>query len=126
MNIALWIAAALLAVAFVVAGMTKLFSSREQLEKNMAWVKDSSMGFVRLLGLLEVLGAIGVIVPGAFGIAGVLVPWAAIGLAILMAGAVVVHVQRGEGIKGSAPAIVLLLLAVFVAWGRFGPYAFAS
>ena len=126
MSIALWIAAALLAVAFVVAGMTKLFSSRAQLEKNMAWVKDSSMGFVRILGLLEVLGAIGVIVPGAFGIAGFLVPWAAIGLAVLMAGAIVVHVQRGEGLKAAAPAIVLLVLAVFVAWGRFGPYAFTS
>lgn len=125
MNIALWIAAALLAVAFVVAGMTKLFSSRDQLVKNMAWVKDSSMAFVRLVGLLEVLGAIGVVVPGAFGVAGWLVPWAAIGLAVLMAGAIVVHVQRGEGFKAAIPAIVLLILAVFVAWGRFGEYAFA-
>ena len=114
MNIALWIAAGLLGVVTLVSGAIKIFSSREQLEKNMEWVKDSKMGFVRLVALLEILGAIGVILPGA------------IGVALIMAGAIVLHIQRGEGLKATIPAIVLLALAVFVAWGRFGAYAFAS
>ena len=126
MNIALWIAAGLLGVVTLVSGAIKIFSSREQLEKNMEWVKDSKMGFVRLVALLEILGAFGVILPGAIGVSPALVPWAAMGLALIMAGAIVLHIQRGEGLKATIPAIVLLALAVFVAWGRFGAYAFAS
>ena len=126
MNIALWIAAGLLGVVMLISGAIKIFSSREQLEKNMEWVKDSKMGFVRLVALLEILGAIGVILPGAIGVSPALVPWAAMGLALIMAGAIVLHIQRGEGFKAALPAIVLLALAVFVAWGRFGAYAFSA
>ncbi|HET7901849.1 MAG TPA: DoxX family protein, partial [Candidatus Nanopelagicales bacterium] len=76
-----------------------------------------------LIGVLEVLGAIGLILPGITGIAPFLVPLAATGLALLMIGAIVVHARRGER-QPIGANIVLLLLAVFVAWGRFGAYAF--
>jgi flagellar biosynthesis component FlhA len=73
---------------------------------------------------VEVLGALGLILPAVTGIAPVLVPLAATGLAIVMVFAAAVHVRRGDGLAAAVPAIVLGLLAAFVAWGRFGPYAF--
>ena len=76
------------------------------------------------IGALEVAGALGLVLPAVTGIAPVLVPLAAVGLVLVMVGAVVVHLRRGDGLAGAAPAIVLGLLAVFVAWGRFGAYAF--
>ena len=124
MNIALWIAAGVLALAFLAAGALKLSQPREKLTERMGWVEDFSDAQVRAIGGLEVLGAIGVIVPGILKIVPVLVPLAATGLAITMVGAIVVHARRGE-VKDSLVAnLVLLALAVFVAWGRFGPYAF--
>ena len=123
MNIALWIAAGLLAVAFLAAGVAKLVQPREKLATNMGWVEDFSDGPVQLIGLLEVLRAIGLILPAITKIAPILVPLAATGLALIMVGAIVVHARRGE--KQAIPInIVLLALAVFVAWGRFGAYAF--
>lgn len=124
MNIALWIVAGVLAAAFAAAGGMKLATPRKQLEPKMAWVADVSDGQVKGIGAVEVLGAIGLILPAALDIAPVLTPLAAVGLALTMAGAVVVHLRRGDGMAGAAPALVLGLLSVFVAWGRFGPYAF--
>jgi uncharacterized membrane protein YphA (DoxX/SURF4 family) len=124
MNIALWIAAGLLAVAFLIAGSIKLSQPREKLKERMAWVEDFSDAQVRTIGGLEVLGALGVVVPGILKIVPILVPLAATGLAITMIGAIITHARRGE-VKDSLVAnLVLLALAVFVAWGRFGPYAF--
>lgn len=118
MNIALWIAAILLAVAFLGAGFTKLSKSREQLAPKMHWVNGATDGQVKLVGLVEVLGAVGLILPALTGIAPILVPLAALGLALVMVGAVVVHVKSGDAFAATAPAIVLLLLSLFVAWGR--------
>jgi uncharacterized membrane protein YphA (DoxX/SURF4 family) len=124
MNIALWVAAGMLAMAFLAAGSIKLSRPREKLKERMAWVEDFSDAQVRTIGGLEVLGAIGVVVPGILKVVPILVPLAATGLALTMIGAIVVHARRGE-IKDSLVAnLVLLVLAVFVAWGRFGPYAF--
>ena len=82
----------------------------------MAWVDDFSANTVKTIGGLEVLGALGLILPWALNIASVLTPLAAVGFAIIMAGAIVVHVRRKEPF---IPQIVLLILAVVVAWGRF-------
>ncbi|AGZ42361.1 DoxX family protein [Actinoplanes friuliensis] len=124
MNIALWIVAGLLAVAFLFSGGMKVVRKREDLLKaGMGFVEDFPLGAVRAIGALEVLAAIGLILPAVLDIATVLVPLAATGLALMMVGAIIVHIRRGET-KALAPNIVLLLLAVFVAWGRFGPYAF--
>ena len=78
---------------------------------------------IKAIGVAEVLGAIGLILPALTGIAVILVPVAAVELALDMLGAVITHLRRGESKVVAAP-VVLLLLAAFVAWGRFGPYAF--
>ena len=124
MHVTLWIVAALLTVAFLAAGAAKLVTPREKLAPRMPWVEDASDAQVKAIGALEVAGARGLVLPAVTGIAPVLVPLAAVGLVLVMVGAVVVHLRRGDGLAGAAPAIVLGLLAVFVAWGRFGAYAF--
>ncbi|GAB7038269.1 MULTISPECIES: DoxX family protein [Catenuloplanes] len=124
MNIVLWVIAALLAAAFLMAGAMKLIQPREKLiASGMGWAGDFPPAAVKAIGAVEVLGAIGLILPAVTGIAPVLVPLAATGLALTMAGAMVVHVRRGE-FPALAPNVVLLVLAAVVAWGRFGPYAF--
>jgi len=124
MNIALWIAAGVLALAFLGAGLSKAAQPKEKLAARMAWVEDFSATQVRGIGIIEVLGAIGVILPGVTKIAPILVPIAATGLAITMVLAFVMHARRGEAKASIGPTFVLFALAVFVAWGRFGPYAF--
>ncbi|WP_167104906.1 DoxX family protein [Mycobacterium sp. DL592] len=125
MNLALWIVAGVLAVMFAGAGVFKLVSTPEKLvESGMGWAADFSAPTVKLIGLLELLGAIGLVVPALVHIAPVLVPLAALGLAATMIGAAVVHARRKET-PMIAVNVVLLALALFVAWGRFGPYAFA-
>lgn len=123
MNIALWIVAAVLALAFLAAGLMKLIRPKEQLAAAMGWVNDFSAGMVKLIGTLEVLAAIGLVVPPLAGIAPVLAPLAAVGLVLLMIGAAITHGRRHEPQMIIVNAI-LLVLAGFVAWGRFGPYAF--
>lgn len=122
MNIALWIVAGLLALAFLAAGGMKLSQPKEKLAKSgLAWVNDFSAGQVKTIATFEVLGAVGLILPAVTGIAKVLVPVAAVGLAVVMAGAMFTHARRKE-YQSIGINVVLLLLAVFVAWGRFGPY----
>jgi len=123
-NVVLWIIAALLAVAFLGAGAMKLLRTKEQLKASgMGWTDDWSPGAIRAIGGLEVLAAIGLILPPALDIAPILAPLAATGLAVIMVGAIVVHSRRKETPMVIAN-VVLLVLAVVVAWGRFGPYSF--
>ncbi len=124
MNIALWAVAGLLALAFLAAGLPKIIIERKRLVDRLTWVADVSDAQVKGVGTVEVLGALGLILPAVTGIAPVLVPLAATGLAIVMVFAAAVHIRRGDGLAAAVPAIVLGLLAAFVAWGRFGPYAF--
>ena len=124
MNIVLWIIAGLLALAFLAAGAMKLAQPKEKLAASgMAWVEDFSPAMMKTIGALEVLAAIGLILPAVLDIAPVLVPLAALGLAVMMVGAAITHVRRKEN-QMVVVNVVLLLLAVFVAWGRFGEYAF--
>ncbi|MGD9956477.1 MAG: DoxX family protein [Candidatus Nanopelagicales bacterium] len=122
MNIALWVVAGLLAAAFLAAGLAKITGKREQMLERMAWVGDYPQSQVKLIGVVEVAGALGLILPGITKIAPILVPIAATGLVIVMVLAAVMHLRRGDGAKAVVPNIVLGLLAAFVAWGRFGPY----
>lgn len=124
MNIVLWVVAGLLAAAFFGAGLMKLTAPIEKLRESMPWARDFSAGQVKAIGGAEVLGAIGLVVPAAVGIAPILVPVAALALAAVMAGAVVVHVRRGDGFAGTAPSALLGLLSLVVAVLRFGPFAF--
>jgi uncharacterized membrane protein len=121
MNVFLWIVQALLAAAFVTAGSGKATQPREKLLPRLPWVEDFSPGTVRFIGVMELLGAIGLILPAATGILPVLTPIAASGLAVLMVLAAATHVRRGEP-SGVAVNAVLFALAALVAWGRFGPY----
>ena len=120
MNIALWVVAGLLALAFGGAGFMKLTTPKEKLAENpnMAWTQDFSAGLIKFIGAAEVAGALGLVLPQAFGIAEVLTPLAAVGLVIIMLGAIVTHARRKE-----FPAIgfnvILGALAAFVAIGRF-------
>jgi uncharacterized membrane protein YphA (DoxX/SURF4 family) len=118
-NIALWVVSSILALAFLVAGGSKLALPKARLAKQgMAYVEDFSARQVKLIGAAEVLGAIGLIVPWATGIAPVLTPIAAVGLAVLMVGAMLTHRRRKESQPIPANAI-LLVGALFVAVGRF-------
>ena len=124
MDVVLWIVAGVLAAVFLGSGLSKLAQPRKKIiDSGMGWAEDFSDGAVKAIGALEVLGALGLILPAVFDVAPVLVPIAAVGLALVMAGAAVVHARRKETPMVVAN-LVLLALAVFVAWGRFGPYAF--
>jgi hypothetical protein len=117
MNTALWIAQGLLALAMFGAGAFKLSAPHAQLAEKMKWALTWSPGRVKLLGLAEVLGALGVVVPWATDIAPVLTPVAACCLLVLMVGAVKTHVDLKEPV---APPALFAALALFVALGRFG------
>ncbi|HSU00562.1 MAG TPA: DoxX family protein [Geodermatophilus sp.] len=125
MDLALWITAGLLAAVFLFAGSTKLFLSREKLAEapGGGWVLDFSAGFVKALGAVEILGAVGLILPALLGIAPVLVPLAAVGLATIMVGAAIVTYRRRESTHVLVD-VTYLAMAVFVAFGRFGPESF--
>ncbi|THV41098.1 DoxX family protein [Glycomyces buryatensis] len=124
MNTTLWIVASVLALAFLFAGALTTVHGKEKLKSNgLAWVEGFPLGAVKTIGLLEILGAIGLILPALTGIAPVLVPLAATGIAVLMVGAALTHARRKEG-SAIAVNVVLFALAAFVAWGRFGSYAF--
>lgn len=125
MNMALWITAGLLAVAFLTSGANKLIQPKEKLPASWGWVKDFSAGSIKAIGALEVLAALGLILPAALGIAPILVPLAAGGVVLLMVGAFIVHVRHREAQAIMVP-LILLALAVFVAWGRFGPHSFTG
>ena len=118
MNIVLWVVQGLLAAAFLMAGSNKLMRSKEQLKPMMAWVEDFSPQTLRIIGAVEVLGAIGLILPAATGILPGLTPLAAVGLVLTMLGAAATHLRRTEYPLIGVNA-VLLLLALFVAYGRF-------
>ena len=125
MNLALCIVAGVLAAVFLLAGSTKLFIPRESMAKapGGGWVLDFSAGFVKALGAVEILGAVGLILPALLDIAPVLVPLAALGLGLIMIGAAIVEFRRQE-FKHMLLNLTYLALIAFVAWGRFGPESF--
>jgi len=121
MDVAVWVLQVLLALAFLLAGVMKSTQPRQKLATNMGWVEDFSDNTVRTVGALELLAGIGLLLPAVTGVATVLVPLAAVGLALLMLLAALTHRRRGEPQMIGINA-VLLLIAVVVAWARFGPY----
>jgi len=108
-----WILTALLAVAFLGAGGMKLAQPSEALKsRGMGWVDDFSDSSVKLIGAVEVIGAVGLVLPRLMDIAPVLSPVSALCLAAMMVGAAVVHVRRKEP---PTPAAVLAVLSVVTA-----------
>jgi len=118
MNIALWIVQILVALAFLMAGSMKVSQPTDKLKNNMAWAAHMTPGIVRLIGTLEILGAIGLILPAVTHILPWLTPVAAIGLVLTMIGASIVHIRLKEFSRLGVP-LILLLLALFIVYGRF-------
>ena len=87
MNVTLWIVQAVLAIAFGLAGLMKATQPKQKLAKNLPWVEDFAPGTVKLIGTVEVLAALGLILPAATGIATVLTPIAATGVDYASSGA---------------------------------------
>ncbi|MET7520186.1 DoxX family protein [Streptomyces sp. NPDC005480] len=123
MNVFLWILQGGLAALFLAAGVTKATQPREKLISQLPWVSDVSTSVVRLIGVAELAGALGLILPGAFDIAIVLTPLAATGLAVIMVPAMGLHARRKEPQAIGFNAILLIVAAVIM-WGRFGPHSF--
>ena len=128
MNVALWIAAGVLATVLLIS-TSKAFVPREKIAAvggpAAQWVEDFSPSALRAIATLELLAAAGLILPAVLDIAPVLVPLAATGTAFLFIGAVTMRLRRGE--RGTiVPDLVYLALAIFVAWGRFGPESFTG
>jgi uncharacterized membrane protein len=121
MSALLWVLQIVLALAFLPLGVLTVRRSRAQLMAVAPWVEDFPEPVVTTIGVLEILGALGVVLPGVLGVRPVLVPVAATGLAILMIGAIVERLTRHEFDQISAPA-ALLVAATAVAIGRFGPW----
>ena len=121
MNILLWILQILLALLFLFAGITKLVMPIDVLESMASpnAVRLPGM-FIKFIGLVETLGALGLILPGIFRKQQHLTSLAAAGLAIVMIGAVVVTIM-GEGVAMAITPFVVSILCAFVAYGRWKP-----
>jgi uncharacterized membrane protein YphA (DoxX/SURF4 family) len=117
MNLTLWIVAVLLALLFGVTGTMKLTQSLRSLEEKMGWVGEVPGYAVRIAGVAELLGAIGLILPQAFGVVPVLTPVAAMGLGLVMLLAIPVHARRDE-LGNIGLNLLLLALSGSVAAGR--------
>ncbi|WP_149261708.1 DoxX family protein [Actinomadura sp. K4S16] len=121
MNTALWIVTGLLTAVYLLSGFGKLFVPREKMAA-MAdaarWVLDFKPGILKAIGALEILGAVGLILPAVLDVAPVLVPLAASGLVLITTGATIMRIRRGET-RAALGDAGYLALAAFVAIGRF-------
>lgn len=120
MDLALWIAAGLLALVALAGGVSKTFVPKAKLAAHDGglWTEDASVGFVKTLGVLELLAAMGLILPAVVDIAPVMVPVTAVCWVLLMIGAMIIHGRLGQfGLV--ALNSVYLAIAAFIAVGRF-------
>lgn len=117
LNIALWVVQVLLAALFLMAGANKTFQSIEELSKMLPWVAQVPVGLVRFIGISELLGGLGLLLPSILRIKPNLTPLAAIGLAIVMILAAFFHISQGESAV-IGMNFIFMAMALFVAWGR--------
>src|SRR5882757_25930 len=122
MGALVWVLQILLAVIFVAAGLVKLIRPKADLRAQMDWVDDYSDNAVKGIGAVEVLAAIGLILPALTGIGTVFISLAAIGIVLLMIGAAITHGRRKE-YPFVAANVLLIVLALIVAVARFGAYS---
>lgn len=115
MEIAYWILAGLLAAFYLFAGGRKVTQSKELLAPMMGWVDTIPMSVVRMIGVLEILGAVGLILPPLTGVAPVLALLAAAGFLVLQVLAAGLHLSRGEA-KVTPLNGVLIVLAGVTIW----------
>jgi hypothetical protein len=116
--IGLWIAQGLLAALYCFAGTLKSTQPIPDLvAKGMPWAADMPVGLVRFIGVSELAGAVGLILPAATGILPILTPAAAAGLTLVQVLAIPFHISRGE-LGGLPFNLTLMALSLFVLWGR--------
>ena len=117
LHISLWVAQVALALAFGMIGVTKLTTSEADIiQQSGELVEKYGVGLIRFIGIAEVLGALGLILPAVLRVLPILIPLAALGLAIIMGLATALHASKGEPILIQ---VVFLLLTLVVVWGRF-------
>ncbi len=118
MNTTLWIVQGIGAAMFIMAGIMKSFSPMEKLNTSVPWSKDFSAGTVRFVGLSELLGGIGLMLPMLTGIVPILTPIAAAALAFIMICAAIYHARKNE-MKAIGMNFILFAITAFIAYGRF-------
>lgn len=118
MTIALWVIQGLLALMFLMTGATKAFQPMAALAKRLPWTASVPAPLVRFVGVAEILGALGLILPGVTHVATILTPLAAVGLALVMLLASAFHVRRGE-YQVIGMTLLALVLALVVVVSRF-------
>ena len=119
MNTVLWIFQGILAGVFMMTGIMKIIRKKDELKDKMGFVEDFSQQQIRGIGVLEILGALGVVLPWATGLLPWLTPLAALGLGLTMVGAFLTHLRRKELMPMGIMNVVLFSMAVLVAVGRF-------
>ncbi|QKZ14131.1 DoxX family protein [Spirosoma sp. KUDC1026] len=118
LNLTLWIAQLLTAILLLWAGYVKIAKPITELAAMWPWAGEVSATFVRFTGVIDLLGALGLILPAALRIQPRLTPVAAVGIILLMICATVFHLLRGEG-ANIGFNIGVIVIAAFIAWGRF-------
>jgi uncharacterized membrane protein len=121
MNTVLWVLTAFLGTAFTIGGATMLVLSKDRyrnLHETQQWVDDFTAGQLKVIGSIKLLGGLGLLLPAIGDVAPGLVPVAACGLAMFMAGAGTTRFRRSE-LASLVGDLVFLGLFAFVAWGRF-------
>ena len=117
LQIILWIAQVLLAAMFLMAGISKTFQPIDQLSQMLPWASQVPVGLVRFIGVSELLGGLGLVLPALLRIQPRLTVLAAIGLAAVMVFAALFHATRGE-FSAIGMNLILAAIALFIAWGR--------
>lgn len=117
-NITVWGAQILLAAFFLMDGYTKATSPVDHLHAVILWTKDVPLWLVRFIGIMELLGCVGLLLPSILRIKPTLTPVAAIAFILLMFSAILFHIFRSE-VKIIGMHLGIILVAAFIAWGRF-------
>lgn len=116
-NIVLWIAQGLLALMFIMAGAMKASQPVEALAESLPWATSTPLGLIRFIGISELLGGLGLLLPSLFKMKPKLTVYAAYGIAVIMLLALGFHASRGE-FSAIGVNLTILVIALFVAWGR--------
>jgi uncharacterized membrane protein YphA (DoxX/SURF4 family) len=119
MNTILWICQAILAITFLYSGINKsIFSTDQLVTKGQTGVANLPLGLTRFIGISEIIGSIGIIVPWWINIWPFLTPVTAICFVVIMLLAAPIHYKRKEP-QNVATNLILLAISLFVVWGRF-------
>lgn len=116
-HIALWIAQGIVAMMFVMAGFMKATQPLEFLTESLPWASDLPLELIRVIGVSEIMGGLGLLIPSIFRFKTFLTVWAAICLALVMGLAAGFHLVRGE-FSAIGMNVFLMGIALWIAWGR--------